>query len=131
MSGDGSTIRYMVVLSNPAEADRDSAFQFVLRLTGPDAAKHWLDALLVTLESIPSFPRPRSHALEEKASDYYSRPVRRALFYGTGTRRNRTPYRILFTVLEPSTPDEEGTVLILRILHGAQQFPPIQTETNA
>ena len=38
------------------------------------------------------------------------------------------PYRILYRVIEPVEPDEEGTVRILRVIHGARQTEPLEED---
>jgi hypothetical protein len=41
------------------------------------------------------------------------------LYYGPTGRRSGTPYRVLFTIIEPAPGENEGVVRVLRILHGA------------
>jgi hypothetical protein len=53
------------------------------------------------------------------------------LYHGPGKkRRSGTPYRVLFTVIEPAPGEDEGVIRVLRILHGAAEpFGP-QPQAN-
>ena len=42
------------------------------------------------------------------------------LYFGPTHRRSGTPYRILFTIVEPPEGEDEGVLRVLRILHGAR-----------
>jgi plasmid stabilization system protein ParE len=46
------------------------------------------------------------------------------LYHGPTGRRSGTPFRVLFRILEAEDEGAEGTILILRVLHGAEAFPP-------
>ncbi len=120
-------IKYVIVIRDQADADRDQLYLSQLR-RDPDFAKLWDDGLTAALNDLTDFPGPLSHARDEAASDLYGCEVRRLLYYGPTRRRTGTPTRILFTV-RPPDPDEppetaESVILLLRLLHGAQAFTP-------
>ena len=126
--GEPEPTRYVVVESDPFEADRDRAILSVNRLLGPRAAGEWAAGLSRALSALPGFPGPLSHARDEEASAFYGREVRRLLFYGPTRRRSGTPVRLLFAVLppDPAEPPEtaETVLFLLRLLHGAQALQP-------
>lgn len=130
MSGDQDEPprRYVVVESDRFEADRDRAILSVYRLLGPKAAGEWATGLSRTLSALPGFPGPLSHAQDEVASAFYSREVRRLLYYGPTRRRSGTPVRLLFSIIppDPTEPPEtaESVLFLLRLLHGAQVLQP-------
>jgi len=120
-------VKYALVVSDPAEADRDRLFLYYSR-DDPGFGERWYDELQISLDNMGEFPGPLSHARDEAASDYYGREVRRMLYYGPTKRRTGRPVRVLFTVLPPG-PDEppetaESVILLLRLLHGAQPLIP-------
>lgn len=121
MSSDEASLHYLVVLSEPAEAERDTAYLRLNAAVGPDYAGQWYAGFVRSLYDLTAFPGPLSHPIDEEATSLYRREVRRMLYYGPGTRRSgRIPYRILFTLLEPI--EGETTIRILRVLHGSQQL---------
>lgn len=120
--------RFVLVESNPFDADRDQAILSFNRVLGPDRAQEWAVGLARTLADLPGFPGPLSHPQDEEASAFYSREVRRLLYYGPTRRRSGKPMRLLFTLLPPS-PDEppetaETVIFLLRLLHRAQRLQP-------
>ncbi len=118
-------MKYVFVLSDPAEADRDRLYLFYSRHDS-EFGKRWEAELQIALEALTSFPGPLSHARDEEASAYYAREVRRMLYYGPTKRRTAIPVRVLYTVLppDPLEPLEttESVIFLLRFLHGAQAF---------
>lgn len=115
----GRPRRYRIVESERVEADRESAF---LRLLSYDTgyAARWLEDLNRIITDLPNFPGPRSHAVDAEATARFGSEVRRMLYFGPTRRRSGTPYRILFTVVEPPEGEDEGILRVLRILHGAR-----------
>ena len=111
--------RYIVVEAERIEKDKERAAMRLLR-RNPDHAAQWLASLDLAIADLAGFPGPRSHAVDDLASNRFGLEVRRMLYYGLGKRRSGTPYRILFTVIEPAPGGEsEGIIRVLRILHGA------------
>jgi hypothetical protein len=118
-------VRYVVVFSDQAEADRD---RLNLRFTGRDPlyAASWDAGLMAALDNLTGFPGPLSWAVDEQTSVVFGREVRRLLYYGPTRRRTGTPVRVLFTVLppDPSSPEDESVIFLLRLLHGSQPLLP-------
>lgn len=122
---NGSLRRYRIERTERAEMDQDDAFLRLNRLLGPRAAGDWLAGLVKAVAGLVEFPSPRSHAIDEAAGDRYGLEVRRMLYFGSRNRRSHTPYRVLFTIIEPAPGEDEGVVRVLRILHGASDpFSP-------
>ncbi len=86
-------MNYEVFLSEPAEAEADAAFLWLLRFS-PDFAAEWYDGFLKAIASLSDFP---------------GREVRQYLY-----RKGRTVYRILFDIMD------EDTVHIMHIQHASQ-----------
>ena len=63
---------------------------------------------------------PRSHEIAQE-NDLYDVEVRRLLYHGPSKRRGGATYRILFHVIEPVEGEDEGTVRVLHIWHGAKR----------
>ena len=130
MSGDPDEAprRYVVVESDRFEADLDRAVLSVYRLLGPKAAGEWAVGLSRALSALPDFPGPLSHAQDEAASAFYSREVRRLLYYGPTRRRSGTPVLVFFSVVppDPADPPEvaETVLFLLRLMQGGQVFQP-------
>ena len=118
----GRPIHYVVITSDRAAQEQEDAVFHLSRLVGPDYATAWYIHLSRAIQDLPVFPGPRSHAIDEEASLRYGCEVRRMLYFGPGARRSRTPYRVLFTIFSPGRDEDESTILVLRILHGAQQL---------
>lgn len=120
-------MNYVIVYSDPADADLDS-LNFFYNSPDPIYAVRWFKGIHQAVDDLTEFPGPLSHARDEEASARYGREVRRLLHYGPMRRRTGTPARILFTVLppDPEEPPEtaESVILLLRLLHGAQTLIP-------
>jgi plasmid stabilization system protein ParE len=110
--------RYRVEETERAEAEREAAFLRMVQFS-PDYAGPWHDGLLLAIASLPNFPGPLSHPVDESASALYGVEVRRMLYFGPTRRRSGTPYRVLFTLVPPAE-GEENIILVLRVLHGAR-----------
>jgi len=110
--------RYVVAEVERVDVDREAVF---LRLLSrdPDYAARWLKSLNRAIARLADFPGPRAHAVDAAASARYGLEARRMLYHGPGKRRAATPYRVLFTVIEPAPGESEGIIRVLRILHGA------------
>ncbi len=130
---DEEDIKYVVVVSDQADADRDRLNLFYMR-RDTEFGKRWDAELQITLAELTGFPGPLSHARDEAASVLFGREVRRLLYYGPTRRRTGVPTRILFTLLppDPNEPSEtaETVILLLRLLHGAQALLPDDTEED-
>ena len=102
------------------EVDLESAFLFLNGAYGPEFVKSWEDLLSRAVVSLPDFPGPRANAIDEEASAIFQCEVRRFLYYGPGKRRPmRTPYRVLYTIIEPQD-ISESFIRILRLIHGSR-----------
>lgn len=119
----------IVVVSDRADADRDKVYLRLNLLVGPEYASRWVAGLQQALESLPDFPGPLSHAVDEEASILFGQEVRRALYRPPGSKRSVMAYRVLF-VLSPPDEENEVTLLILRILHGAQSLTAASSEED-
>ncbi len=116
--------RYVVVEAERIEKDKERAAIRLLQ-RNPDRAAQWLASLDLAIAELADFPGPRSHPKEEDASDRFGVEVRRMLYHGPSKRRSGTPYRVLFTIIEPPPGEDEGVIRVLRILHGASDpFSP-------
>ena len=99
-----------IEISSVAEAEADSAFLLLSRITSPEKARQWYEGLLRAIESLSKMPKRCPLARENQNFS----PEIRQLIYGRG----RNSYRILFTIVESN---EAVTVRILHIRHAAQQ----------
>jgi plasmid stabilization system protein ParE len=129
-------IRYEVVWSEPAEIQRDTFCLNIVRQLGPEFATRWYTELERRAHAITEFPGPLALAVDEEASRIFRTEVRRELYYGPGRRRSSgATYRILFTIKPPLDEGDPHTILILRVLHGAQLLSTPDTggenDTNA
>lgn len=126
-------IRYEVVWSEPAEVQRDTFCLNIVRQLGPEFATRWYTELERRADAIAEFPGPIALAVDEEASRIFQTEVRRELYYGPGRRRSSgATYRILFTIKPPFNDGDTHTILILRILHGAQSLSlPDADDTNS
>ncbi len=116
-------INYEVVFHEVAETQRDQAFLNILRYAGAKYAEEWYAGLTERAFQIADFPGPLALAVDEEASRIFQTEVRRELYYGPGRRRSSgATYRILFTIKPPFDTGDPHTILILRILHGAQSL---------
>jgi plasmid stabilization system protein ParE len=95
--------RYRVDLSETAELEADEIFIWMNRHS-PSRAIKWYRGFLDACNSLSEFPF-RFEALPNRAD-------LRRLLYGK--------YRIIYSVVEPHLEEEEATVRILHIYHGAR-----------
>jgi plasmid stabilization system protein ParE len=102
--------RYRVDVSDTAEQEADTVYLWMQTNRGLSQADRWYRGLYQAYQSLTTFPN-RFEAVPHRQD------VRRML-YGQ--------YRVLYRVIEPDVPEEEGIVRILRVLHGARQ-----TESDA
>jgi plasmid stabilization system protein ParE len=122
--------RYQVETTDRAAAEREDAFLNLLRYS-PEYAGRWLKGLNRALTNLPDFPGPRSHAVDPEATALFGRETRRMLYFGPTRRRSGIPYRVLFTVIEPTGGETHGVIRVLRIVHGAQLLgQPDATDEN-
>lgn len=130
---DEEDIKYVVVVSDQADADRDRLNLFYMR-RDTQFGKRWDAELQITLAELTGFPGPLSHAKDEAAAALFGREVRSLRYYGPTQRRTGVPTRLLFTLLppDPNEPPEtdETVILLLRLLHGAQALLPDDPEED-
>jgi plasmid stabilization system protein ParE len=107
---------YHVRYSETAEAEIEQAYLWISQRS-PEVAARWYAGLLEAVDSLADMPR-RFSVMPE-----YGEGVRRML-YGTGQLR----YRVLYLIVEPDEREEEGTVRILHVHHGARRLPGEQHE---
>lgn len=103
-------MRYTIEISSVAEAEADTAFLSMSKVTSPEYASRWYAGLLKAIECLSEMPKRCSLARE---NEYFSKEIRQ-LLYGKG----RNSYRVLFTIVEG---EEVSTVRILHIRHSAQR----------
>jgi plasmid stabilization system protein ParE len=103
---------YRIAISEAAEAEGEAIYLWLLRRS-PETAAAWYEGLLAAIDSLTEFPRRCPVARE---SDRFEQEIRQFL-YGSG----RMTCRILFTIFEAERPDDEPTVRILHVRHGAQR----------
>ncbi|NEO57255.1 MAG: type II toxin-antitoxin system RelE/ParE family toxin [Okeania sp. SIO3B5] len=103
-------MKYQIEISSVAEAEADTAFQWLCQVASIETARHWYQELLKTIESLSEMPKRCPLARE---NDYFSQEIRQ-LIYGRG----RNSYRIIFTIVESQ---EVSRVRIIHIRHAAQQ----------
>ena len=101
---------YSVELTERAETDVERVFLWIGRRQ-PELAERWHAGFVAKLASLASMPGRCPVARED---DAYPDTTMRQLTYGQ--------YRILYHIIEPQSPDAEGAVRILHVLHGAQKF---------
>jgi plasmid stabilization system protein ParE len=97
-------MKYEVVVSDPAQADIEQAYQWLLERTPLNAPK-WHDGLLDKLQTLEANPLRCPLAPEDNES---SEEVRQLIY---GDKRHN--YRILFSI-------RRGMVWILHVRHGAR-----------
>jgi plasmid stabilization system protein ParE len=103
---------YNILISEPAEADIDSAFHYRL-LPSPRAAERFRDGIADALRSLTQMPERCAFAPE---NEFFDTEVRQLIY-----RHGQTAYRILFTVFPPEG-DGPALIRIIRVRHGAQQL---------
>jgi plasmid stabilization system protein ParE len=101
-------MNYQVIILPEAEQEADAAFRWIAE-AAPEAAVAWLQGLRAAIGTLSDYPRRCPLALENA---FFAEEIRQ-LLYG----RRRYVYRVLFEVR-----DEEQTVYILHVLHGARDY---------
>lgn len=101
---------YTTVVSDQADADLDRIYLRLLRISLEDASI-WQAGYEAALSSLTSLP---SRCPKARDGDSYPDVVVRQLYYGK--------YRLVFHVVEAADEETEGTVIILRVLYGAQSI---------
>jgi plasmid stabilization system protein ParE len=101
---------YSVAVSDPADADLDRIFLRLVVISMEDALT-WEAGYKAALESLTSLP---NRCPKARDGDRYPGVVVRQLYFGK--------YRLIFYVIEADTDEMEGTVIILRVLYGAQSL---------
>jgi plasmid stabilization system protein ParE len=96
---------YIVLIQPPAEADIESAYQYI-RSNSTSAADRWLIGLFDAIHSLATMPGRCGLARESREFDEEIRQ----LLYG----HRQYAYRIIFVV-------RKNFVLVLRVLHGARE----------
>lgn len=114
---DDELPRYLVEFTEPALIEADAAYLNLSTQRGPDYAILWYEGLFLAAQTLSTLPR--SHAIAPE-NDAYGVEVRRLLYSGPSRRSSGRAYRILFYVIEPAEDEEEGTVRILHVWHGAK-----------
>jgi plasmid stabilization system protein ParE len=102
---------YQVELSEPAEAEADSAYLWMLQRS-PERAATWYDGFLRAIQTLDTMPTRCPLARE---SARFNREIRQ-LLYGRG----RNAYRILFTITDLDSTDEAALVRILHVRHSSR-----------
>lgn len=118
---------YVVHETERVEADKQGTFLFI-NARNPAYAGQWLAGLNRAITALADFPGPLSHARDEEACILFGYEVRRMLYRGPARRASGSAYRVLFTLLPPSPDEGETTILVLRVLHGAQPLLPQTSE---
>lgn len=107
-------MNYEVFLSEPAEAEADAAFFWLMNFSS-DFAGEWYDGFLKAIASLSVFPGRCPLAPEN--DDFPEREVRQYLY-----RKGRVVYRILFDILG------NDSVRVMHVRHAAQQISPQEEE---
>ena len=101
---------YSVAVSDPADSDLDRIF-LRLMATSMEDALAWEGGYKAALESLTSLP---NRCPKARDGDRYPSVIARQLYFGK--------YRLVFHVVEAVADETEGTVIILRVLYGAQSM---------
>ncbi|MGI4789047.1 MAG: type II toxin-antitoxin system RelE/ParE family toxin [Janthinobacterium lividum] len=101
---------HTVVVSDPADADIEQILNRLVMLS-VEAAVAWQVSFEATLSSLTSLPHRYPKARD---GSRYPSVIARQLYFGK--------YRLIFHVLEAASDETEGTVIILRVLYGAQSM---------
>ena len=118
-NGGESPAEYAVIVSDLADAEARTAYQWLSENVSQEYAGRWLEGLTRAIEGLAIMPRRHTIARE---NDLYDVEVRRLLYYGPSRRRGSV-YRVLFHIIEPTEEDVEGVVRVLHIWHGASGPP--------
>ncbi len=101
---------YSVAVSDPADADLDRILLRLMAISMEDALA-WEAGYADALESLTSLP---NRCPKARDSDRYPNVVAKQLYFGK--------YRLVFHVVEADADEAEGTVIVLRVLYGAQSL---------
>lgn len=118
-----SPVLWDVVVSDLAEDDLGDAYRYIAGFTGTERAQEWVEDFYRTLYELALFPGPYANARDERASAFAGRETRRLLYRGSRKRPTKTAYKAYYLVTPPAEGENEGTILIYRILHGASNWP--------
>jgi len=103
---------YSVELTERAEIDVDGIYLGYNWIT-PNQAERWRVGFAKSLASLSSLPNRCAVARDD--ARYQGITVRQLLF---------GKYRILFHVVEPAEGETEGSVRVIRVIHGARATEP-------
>jgi len=101
---------YFVAISDPADADTERILNRLVMLS-VEAAADWQVSFESALSSLTSLP---NRCPKARDGDRYPSVVAKQLYFGK--------YRLVFHVVEADADEAEGTVIILRVLYGAQSM---------
>lgn len=122
-------MKWSVRESEPAESEREKAFLRVQRLRGSEYAALWHQGLLQAIYSLPEPLGPRAWPQDLEESERRGQEVRYRLYSGPDRRRpSRLAYHLLFTLFDPAAGEEEGSVLILRVVSATAGESPHDPE---
>ena len=102
---DDSPRRYRIEVSDTAVLEADAIYLWIGQ-GDPERADRWYRELQKVYEGLEIFPS-RNIALSDQPH------VHRTL---------HGQYRVVYLVIEPSDDESEGTVRILRVVHGSRQL---------
>lgn len=109
---------YVVVVSDPADADIEQILNRLVMISVEAAVvfQSNLEEAFAELTSLPNrCPKARD-------GDRYPSVIARQLYFGK--------YRLVFHVVEAGADETEGTVVVLRVLYGAQTMRPEETGSD-
>ena len=101
---------YFVAVSDPADADIEQILNRLVMIS-VEAAAVFQAALEEALAKLTSLPHRCPKARD---GNRYPSVIVRQLYFGK--------YRLVFHVVEASSDEAEGTVIVLRVLYGAQSM---------
>ena len=115
-------ILWELMVSDLAEAERETLFLSIGRQRGPEYARRWLDSLVDVTNAIVAFPGPRSHPRNSSESERRRAEVRTRLYRGPDRQNPSTvACKIVFSIYDPTQQQETGQVRILRYLKAQGQ----------
>jgi len=100
-------VTFSIRITEPAEADISHAYHWWRNHRSREQADRWYDGIYPAIGTLRDMPRGCALAHDQDACEVELRQ----LLFGIG---RRATHRILFTI-------EDDTVVILRVLHHAQQ----------
>lgn len=103
---------YIVRLSEPAEAEIETAYLRLMGATSFSFADRWQDELFEAIQGLSLLPL--RHAAVPETDRLY--PARRMIY-----RQGRVAYSVLFDLVDEDDDGKLDTVIILHIRHGSQQ----------